>query len=259
MGKNSRGGRLLLPYLIWSIVFIGIGIIRNGLDIKHMVYCLLSGKAAAPFYYIVVLLQLLVITPWLVKHRKTWMYIITPIYLVGVYAYNIITSKMPLFYETIFLAWLFFYLLGLDCRVGKFNKVIQKVRSWWIIIALTLSIGEAFLLLGFGCSTGFACSQIRFSSFAYAAVIALWLVKMEKMTERTILSRIGDCSYGLFFVHMIFMMIVTKILGIIGLDQIWILYWGFSFCLVSIMSIIVVVIGRRIIKNKSALKAIGFE
>ena len=113
--------------------------------------------------------------------------------------------------------------------------------------------------MGFGCSTGFACSQIRFSSFAYAAVIALWLVKMEKMTERTILSRIGDCSYGIFFVHMIFMMIVTKILGIIGLDQIWILYWGFSFCLVSIMSIIVVVIGSRIIKNKSVLKAIGFE
>ena len=259
MGKNSRGGRLLLPYLIWSIVFIVIGIVRNGLDIKHIVYYLLAGKAAAPFYYIVVLLQLLVITPWLVKHRKIWMYLITPIYLALIYVYNIITGKMPLFYETIFFAWFFFYLLGLVCRAGKFNKVIQKVRSWWIIIALALSIGEAFLLLAFGCSTGFACSQIRFSSFAYAAVIALWLVKKEKMTEGNLLSRIGDYSYGIFFVHMIFMMVVTKVLSIIGLDSIWILYWGLSFCIVSIMSIITVGIGRRIIRNKSLLRAIGFE
>lgn len=249
----------MLPYLIWSIVFIVIGIVRNGLDIKHIVYYLLAGKAAAPFYYIVVLLQLLVITPWLVKHRKIWMYLITPIYLALIYVYNIITGKMPLFYETIFFAWFFFYLLGLDCRAGKFNKVIQKVRSWWIIIALALSIGEAFLLLAFGCSTGFACSQIRFSPFAYATVIALWWLKKERITERNLLSRIGDYSYGIFFVHMIFMMVVTKVLSIIGLDSIWILYWGLSFCIVSIMSIITVGIGRRIIRNKSLLRAIGFE
>ena len=37
----------------------------------------LCGKAAAPFYYIITMLQLTVISPWLIKHRKNGMYLRT--------------------------------------------------------------------------------------------------------------------------------------------------------------------------------------
>lgn len=122
-----------------------------------------------------------------------------------------------------------------------------------------LSIGEAYLLLDLGCSSGFACSQIKFSSFAYAAIVALWLCKKEKIVTNGMLSKIGDYSYGIFFCHMFFMMIVPKLLRIAGLDNIWIVYWLLSFVGTAVLSILTVDMTRKIIKNKKILRAIGFE
>ncbi len=80
--------------------------------------------AAAPFYYIIVLLQLTTISLWIVKYRKNWMYLITPIYLLFLYVYNILTGKMPFLYETIFIAWFIFCFLGIECRFTKFDKLM---------------------------------------------------------------------------------------------------------------------------------------
>ena len=187
------------------------------------------------------------------------MYLITPAYLVLLYAYNIITGNMPRLYETVFIAWFGFYLLGMDCRAGKLDWIIQRAKSWWIVAAITVSIVEAYFLLNIGCSRGFACSQIKFSSFAYAMIVALWLCKNEKNVKSGLLSKIGDYSYGVFFCHIFFMMIVTKLLRITDMDNIWIAYWLLSFAGTSMLSIITVGTTRRIINDKKVLRAIGFE
>lgn len=133
---------------------------------KDIIYVYCTGKAATPFYYIVVLVQLTLLTPWLVRMKnRRWLYMVTPIYLVILYIYNLATGSMPRLYETVFPAWFSFYVLGLDCRSGKWVNVCRRAKNWWIAAVLGLSIIEAFVLLRAGCAIGFVSSQIRFGSF----------------------------------------------------------------------------------------------
>lgn len=220
-----------------------------------------SGKAATPLYYIVVMIQLTIITPWLIRHRKKWMYLITPIYLVIIYTYNIATGTVPLLYETLFPAWFFFYLLGMDCRSGNIGKWIKKINIYWVVIALLISIAEAFILKIVGCADGFVISQIKFGSFIYAAALALWLLNKKNESQRNILSITGDYSYGIFYCHMLILWVVRKVIEMARLNNIWILNFALCFTLTATGSFVFVWIVRGFthkLKYDKVLMLIGF-
>lgn len=255
--------RLFVPYLIWSCIYIAKTVIfeRKSFNFIQFTYILISGKAATPFYYIIVLLQLTIITPWLMKHRRKWMYLITLIYLLGIYAYNIATGLMPPLYETLFPAWFIFYLFGMDCRDGKFNNIIMNVNKTWVIIVLLLSIAEAYILKKIGCEDGFIVSQIKISSFIYATTLILWLQKKETNIKTNLIAVIGDCSYGIFYCHLLVLWIVRKAVQILVGNDIWIINFGLCFLLTSVGSTVVVLSGRKIMKKlkcEKFLLMIGF-
>lgn len=251
----------MIPYLIWSCVYLTKDAIFGSASIKHVIYALVAGQAATPFYYIVVLMQLTLLTPCLVNHRKSWMSLITPAYLIFIYVYNIAAGRTPLLYETLFPAWFFFYLMGMDCKAGKFDKMIEKVNVGWIIAALMLSLVEAFVILKLGCADGFASSQIKISSFLYAAIIALWLQKKEKSVEKNCMYTVGDLSYGIFYVHMLILWLVRKILDVIKMNEIWIIYFGLTFIFTSILSVAWIFVIKKTAKKlkcERLMKYIGF-
>lgn len=254
--KIRGGGRLLIPFIVWSIIYTIKNAIFGSPSLKNLFFAFLTGKSAAPLYYILVLLQLTVLTPYLISRRKSWMYLITSVYLVFLYIFNITTGNMPMFYETVFPAWFIFYILGMDVREGKLNSI--KVKGWMIGLVLLASFGESYLLMKIGCSLGFACSQIKFSSFAYSILIALWLSQHIKETEPNILSSIGDCSFGIYFSHILVIWGVSKGISIVGID-IWILKWIFIFLLTAILSYAFVWCVRRVFKGKKIISYIGFE
>ena len=258
----KRGGvRLLLPYLVWSSVYLLKTAIFDGITFKQILYAIIWGKAATPFYYIVVMIQLTIITPWLIRYRKKWMYLITPAYLVIIYAYNIVTGTLPLFYATLFPAWLFFYLLGMDCRSGHIENLLKNINGYWIIIALFVSVTEAFILKKVGCADGFVVSQIKFGSFMYATVLILWLLKMNHESKRNILSITGDYSYGIFYCHILILWGVRKIIELVGLNEIWMLYFSLCFILTVVSSFVFVWSVRSLaykLKCEKMLILVGF-
>lgn len=214
---TKSGGRLLLPYLVWSVLYLAKDYVLNrNISVRHIIYSLCFGKAATPLYYIVVMVKLTLLTPWLVKLKKRrWLNAVTPIYLVMLYIFNIITGEMPRLYETFFSAWFIFYIMGMDCRNRKWDNVISRMKNWYIPIGLCISFAEAVVLLKAGCDGGFALSQIKISSFLYTAVIALVLMNgknrnHESKTINNILASIGYCSYGIFYVHMLVLLLLEK-------------------------------------------------
>lgn len=67
-----RGRRLCIPFMIWSLRYSCLSLLKvvhSGSEIHWLgfIYRFIVGKSATPFYYIVVLVQLTLITPWLVK------------------------------------------------------------------------------------------------------------------------------------------------------------------------------------------------
>lgn len=92
------------PFIIWSLLYSGLELLKtvhsgNEIHWLGVIYRFIVGKSATPFYYIVVLMQLTVITPWIVKivnengiiSKVLWL--MTPVYLVylELHSWNITT------------------------------------------------------------------------------------------------------------------------------------------------------------------------
>lgn len=234
---------------------------HSGNEIHWMgfIYRFIVGKSATPFYYIVVLVQLTLITPWLVKIVKhngiisRILWLVTPLYLMYLYAWNYIVGISPRLYETLFPAWFGFYYLGIHVRCGRKLKCNGYAEAG----ALALSCVEAVGLKAVGFDIGFYTSQITVGSFLYSVTIIGWLLKKSENNRRgcRLLSKIGDCSYGIFYIHMAVLMIVGRFIKC----ENWYAYWILRFVLTASISYIIVHIGQVILKNhKKLLRYIGF-
>ena len=259
-----RGGRLCIPFIVWSLLYSGLSFLKiahSGNEIHWMgfIYRFIVGKSATPFYYIVVLVQLALITPWLVKTVKQngitsrILWLVTPLYLMYLYAWNYIVGISPRLYETLFPAWFGFYYLGIHERCE--SKL--KCNGYAAAGALALSCVEAVGLRAVGFDIGFYTSQITVGSFLYSVTIIGWLLKKSENNRRgyRLLSKIGDCSYGIFYIHMAVLMIVG---GFIKCGD-WYVYWILRFALTAAISYIIVHIAQIVLKNhKKLLRYIGF-
>lgn len=232
---------------------------------KEVLFAFVTGQSAAPLYYIIVMVQLMFLTPFLVKiSNNWWLYAITPLYLCGLYAWNFYFGSTPPLYGTFFPAWLIFYLLGIDAQKGKLDGLSNKVNIVWVIAGLALALLESFALLKAGYSSAFACSQIKFSSFIYAGAVILLLLKNQQSEQiqtitESILSQVGDDSYGIFYSHMMVMYVVSKILSITGLVSAWGLFWLLDFVFTAATSFILVELTKKLIPNKKIQSALGFN
>ncbi len=272
----SRGGRLLIPFCVWSGFYILIYVVQSmragsGIQWISVAYKFMTGKAAAPLYYIVVLVQLTLLTPFLLRvikkkgtiSRVLW--ILTPAYLLMLYCFNILVGDFPRLYETFFPAWFLFYYLGLWLKARGLPQWIRNLgRIRFVGVALIFSLGEAVILISIGCSTAVAVSQIKVSSFLFAICVLMWLKNQEGLRKaNNLLVNIGDCSYGIFYVHCFVLLLVKKALNIFGICKLWILYFVLTWILVSVISYVLVrimnnIVGRRAL-GKKIIAAIGFR
>lgn len=252
----NRGGRLCVPFVIWSLLYSGISLVKDshhGVSVNWLgyLYRFIVGKSTTPFYYIVVLIQLTVITPRLVnvvkesKIIKNLLWLITPCYLLYIYVWNLTTGFSPRLYETLLPAWFGFYYLGINVRCGL------KCSRWKVLIAWAVSCVEALALRKLGMNVGFYTSQITFGSFLYSVAVIGWILKQSDTQHGSakLLGEIGDCSYGIFYVHMAVLMVVGKFIQ----SSYWYLYWSLRFTLTSIISFAIIFAGQKILKNQMKL------
>lgn len=261
---NRGGARLCIPFVIWSLFYSGISLAKDihhggGVNWLGYIYRFVVGKSTTPFYYIVVLIQLTIITPWLVhvvkesRTIKNLLCLITPCYLLYIYVWNFTTGSSPRLYETLFPAWFGFYYLGINVRCG----LKLKCSGWKVLIAWAISCAEAFALRKLGMSVGFYTSQITVGSFLYSAAVIGLILKQSDTQHGSakLLCKIGDCSYGIFYIHMAVLTVVGKFIQ----NGDWYLYWILRFMLTSIVSFVIVLIGQKILKKqKKLLRFIGF-
>lgn len=142
MDFKSERGRLCVHFVIWSLLYSGLSLakdIHHGMSINLLgfIYRFVVGKSATPFYYIVVMIQFIIITPWLVhavkesRSIKNLLGLITPCYLPYIYVWNLATGSLLPLYEALFPAWFGFYYLEINVRCG----LKLKCSGWKILIA----------------------------------------------------------------------------------------------------------------------------
>ena len=260
----ERGGRLFIPFVLWSLLYSLIAVAGalyhgNSIEVAKLLAKFIVGKAAVPFYYIVVLIQLTIITPWLVRIIKAksvlrkFLWLLTPCYIIYLYIWNFVVGMPPKLYETFFPAWFVFYYLGLQVRFGMQYK--SNITA--IVAMLIFSCAEAFWLKNNSLNMSFYTSQITIGSFLYTlAIIGFLLNKSsEKYFNKNLLIKIGNCSYGIFYIHILILIIIGKLIHF----DIWFAYWSSRFILTALLSFGIVYLGQILLeKRKYILKLIGF-
>jgi peptidoglycan/LPS O-acetylase OafA/YrhL len=113
-----------------------------------------------------------------------------------------------------------------------------------------------------GFPVGFACSQIKISSFFYAFTIINLLMVIKPHIDNkgiTWLRLIGDNSFGIYYVHMFWIMISNKLLSSSALlGDILPLYQLVQLVFTLLFSCISIFITKKIIGEKMSRELLGF-
>lgn len=252
---RKRIFRVLIPYIIWTLLYTTASFIGSKIDLKKYVINLLSTKAAATLYYIFVYIQFVILTPFLCKLAKSkynWIgWLISPISVIIKYYWlfnGIIPNKyISVLWSVCCLEWFTYYYLGLlfgNSIIKKQYEIKKLLIFYCLSIVIQMVEGYGWLLLGeSNCGT-----QIKLSSFLTSSIFMLmsyWYINNKSINENnSIMIMIGDCSFGIYISHIM----VLRALGKIPL---WSnIPFPLTTLIVLLVTVISVVVGQKICGKK---------
>ena len=162
-------------------------------------------------------------------------------------------KTLPLIiYAGPFVLWIIFYMLGIWLSTHSRNYPLWPV--WLVsIIGFVASIIESkYYLPIHGSGLG-----IKLSSFVYSAgvIMLLFSEKVENLFHKNYVSRafvyVGEISFGIYLLHIYVCVILTRIFP----TQIWIINW----ILTLTVTILLIMVAKRIIPQRFATKYFGFR
>ena len=213
---RRRLGKIVAPYLLWSLVYLAA---QREVTPLAVLRALVTGTAAPQLYYLLVYLQLVLLTPFLDRvvpyrwaRRSLWL--VTPAVLGLRYGLAVVGVGVPLQAEGFaWLAW------------GSYDLATTQLK----LSAMLTSLATAGLLMGLPAGLrGRVASCIP-------------------------LVRLGDASYGVYLDHMAFVMVLGRLLpGAAPLEVLakWALVLALGWAAVTVC--------RRLLPRR-ALRAMGFE
>lgn len=106
-------GKIAVPYVVWTVLYL---VARGALAPLAVLAAFIVGAGSAQFYYLVVYLQLTLLTPWLLRlldqpAAYTALYAVIPATLLARYAPSVVGLSLPI--QAFCGPWFLFYLLGL--------------------------------------------------------------------------------------------------------------------------------------------------
>lgn len=204
--------RLLIPLLIWNVIYF---LLSQGHEFKRLV----TFSSAGHLYFIVVLIQLILITPLILKlYNKTFfrciVYISTPLYLI---IYRILWIKynidIPL-HQYYFFAWIIYYMEGIRYRNYRITtyKLTKLMKIGMCVLFLLVYIYNTVIYVNVGFD--YSLSQMNVLNMLNALLIFrfiyYFIMKDKKVTNKLLID-IGNKSFGIYFIHMLMLRIVDMV------------------------------------------------
>lgn len=263
---KKRTLKLFVPYLIWSLIYIVLNLLlHHEFSIKWIAECIFTGTAATPFYYILVLFYFTLLTPLLIRfmHKRVFNILLFACCFICLAVFYIMKLNGYDVWHSVryTIVWLPFYYGGILIRNN--NVRLEKLKKFAIILcilSLVLEFCEAIIIWKYvSNSADMILSQIKITSFLNSACIALLMfsyhttpMKHDGLIEKT-LSRLGDDSYGIFYVHCIFItlfQIAFEKFNVTNIVPLPLLRIG-ECILVLVLSMITITLIRFLFRKKS--------
>lgn len=216
---RQRLTRVLIPYFFWSLIFIGYEMFKsNHIGVTQLLYKLFIGGASFHFYFIIVLVQLYMLTPLLQRlNRKTDGFVLVLIlnaaaicvlYYFHLRGNDTIRDSYYMSNDP-FLLWVVFYQFGLfvgsrDSEISV-PKSVHRAVLLAIFASLSVSVWEALFILSKFDDWQMAICALKYSSVVYSTCIILGFLVLRRClnTWPRFLVILGNYSFGIYLVHMI--------------------------------------------------------
>ena len=217
----KRCKRLLIPMYCWSLLYMGIQIIKDypGVD-SFALYGLkyLFGMSAGPFYFIIVMTQLVFLAPLIFRMAGSYLgqgilWLITPVWLGLQYIITLTSGSQIPHCEYFFMSWLIYYWAGIFLRrqaVVKLNSV--NLSGIGVLCCTSLNLIEGYVLYALTGTGTFGTSQIRGGVVLYALSVSVFLMANGSKIASQILVKLGNLSYGVYYVHLLWLSVITHLL-----------------------------------------------
>ncbi|MCI5727008.1 MAG: acyltransferase family protein [Clostridium sp.] len=184
----TRISKVAIPYVIWTVIY---SLLFWG-GFKKFLINLLSANAGIQFYYIFVYIQLVLLTPLVIKLLKSkynWIgFIITPLFIIiarYIFPFAGFEIVEP-FKKTIFLNWFTYYYLGMAIKNKVINYRISGKKTMLLyIITLLCCSAEGFAWYYLDNNFDMATTIMKLSSVALCIAIeflAYIFITSDKIT-----------------------------------------------------------------------------
>lgn len=248
--------RVLIPYIIWTILYTTVGFFGSGgIDIKKYFINLLTTGAAPTLYYIFVYIQFVLLTPLLGKllHKEWWWLglLVSPLALIIRY-YWLFSGVTPNKYISAIwgvccLGWFLFYYLGLyfgNMAKDKKYNIAKLVSVYLVAIAIQILEGYGWYKLGeTNCGTQLKLSALLTNSIF--VLIAYYYISNKNIKGKNkFLIIIGDYSFGIYLAHIMIIMVLNKLWFWVNIPFI------IQAIIVLTITLICVILGRKICGKK---------
>ena len=215
--------KVLVPYLIWTLVYATINNYNNvsGLPLAY-IKNLITASSAAIMYYIFVYCELTLLIPVIDKFSKSKMkwvgFIISPIEIIIMRLLPLVLGYKMNKYVAIIMhlscvGWFIYFYLGYLIGNKKIEIKVSTVKLsilWAIAIAFQVLEGYWYLSMGEqNCGT-----QIKLSAIITGVIFVLLTYKYiisENVPTNKYLKILGDKSFGIYFSHLAVMGVLGKI------------------------------------------------
>ena len=205
---QKRFIRIVGPYLLCSFFYLLYSYFVKGsnLNYKGVIASLVLGTSNVQMYYCIVMLQLILLTPVLVKYQsKRWIYwgcfLITFLSLILIYLKIAINSFCGV--------WLSFYVYGMYCakvRQASQREPLKKALSLLVGAAIFVA-AETWAMWNTEAYYRYSISQVRVSNFVLGFALIKILLPVSKMDIKCSkgLIFIGRRSFAIYLIHMFVM------------------------------------------------------
>jgi peptidoglycan/LPS O-acetylase OafA/YrhL len=221
----ARLRSILIPYLIWSVVVTGVEIVfGQPFKLGEIAINLLTGNASALFYYVPLICQLYLLSPFLVPliRSNQWKKVLAVAGLVQLVLvgsnYPSIFGNFSLNIDWFFGNLVFFFVFGiaLNFHLDEIQAWLKRMRMFWLIalgvcLGLTLVETEVYFRLGMGDWRG---GVETVAATFYALSFLMVFIGSEKIEFKysNILGKLGQKSYAIYLTHPITMLLASKLI-----------------------------------------------
>jgi surface polysaccharide O-acyltransferase-like enzyme len=237
---------LLIPYLIWSVVVMALDtVFGTRFSLGQIVVNLLVGNASPVYYYVPLICQLFVLSPFLVPliRSSNWKKVLAAAgllqILLMVFQYLCIFGIFSVNINWFFGNLVFFFALGvaLNFHLDEIRAWIHRRRFYWLaalgVFALLAVIEtEVYFRLELGDYRG---GVQTLAATLYTLSFLLVFIEFDRLQFRYagLLGKIGQKAYGIYLMHPVVLLLAAK--TIYHLVP-WMLGWQWLFQPVLLLS-----------------------